>query len=117
MRTSKIKYIFGSLILLFALQSESLANVCNSYKKVLLSEVVSYCLVAEGVITPKEAFNLDEYHLLSEKEKQEARTGNRTTFADMKSFISANGYCKNILSAWKKESYLQWCPETKGVLK
>jgi len=89
----------------------STAQECDIYKKVLLVEVVSYCLVERGIITPKEAFMLNEYHLLTEKEAKEARTETKPTIADMKEFIKKNGYCGDIYSDWKTSGYSLWCPK------
>ena len=105
-----MKKAFSVLVIIFSFQGSSFAKDCDLYKKVLLPEVVSYCLVAEGIITVKEAFMLDRYHLLTENEKEQAAKSINPTTRDVKDFIVSNGYCKQIASRWTEKSYTVWCP-------
>ena len=105
-----MKKALSALVVILSFQGSSFAKDCDLYKKVLLPEVVSYCLVAEGIITVKEAFMMDEYHLLTEKEKEQAAKQIHPTTRDVKEFIASNGYCQQIASKWKEKSYSVWCP-------
>jgi len=105
-----MKKALPAVIIALSFQGSSFAKDCSLYEKVLLPDVIGYCLVAEGIIQPKEAFRLDVYYLLNKEEKTEFINKKiNPTIADMKDFVWKNGGCENIASIWSKKSYSGWC--------
>jgi hypothetical protein len=105
-----MKKVLQVVIAVLSLQGYSFAKDCSLYEKVLLPDVIGYCLVAEGILRPKEAFQLNTYYLLNKEEEIEfTRKKIYPTIADMKDFIWKNGGCENITSIWNKKSYSGWC--------